>query len=70
MSSSNYEIRVAGILPPEALIDFEWLTASVEPVETVLYGSLPDQGALYRLLARLEMLGAKVLEVHRLHDQG
>ena len=30
--SSYYEIRVSGVLPPEALLDFERLTASVEPV--------------------------------------
>ena len=33
MSSSYYEIRIAGVLPSEALLDFERLTASVEPVE-------------------------------------
>src|SRR5262249_1780742 len=40
-----YEIRVSGILPPEALVDFERLTATVEPVETVLHGPLADQAA-------------------------
>jgi hypothetical protein len=29
MTSISYEIRVAGTLPPEALIDFEQLTADV-----------------------------------------
>src|SRR5580658_626236 len=31
-----YEIRVIGVPPPEVLLDFEQLSASVEPVETVL----------------------------------
>jgi hypothetical protein len=67
-SPHHYEIRVAGTLPPEALLDFEQLNASVEPVGTMLHGVLPDQAALYGLLTRLEALGAQVLEVRRLHE--
>jgi hypothetical protein len=66
--SSYYEIRVAGTLPPEALLDFERLTASVEPVETVVHGPLRDQAALNGLLARLETFGVKVLEIRLLHE--
>jgi hypothetical protein len=69
VASSSYEIRITGILPPEALLDFEDLTASVEPVGTVVHGPLPDQAALHGLLARLETLGVQVLEVRRLHNQ-
>ena len=68
MPSSYYEIRVSGTLPPEALLDFERLTASVEPVETVVHGPLRDQAALTGLLARLETFGVKVLEIRRLHE--
>ena len=68
MSSSYYEIRVAGVLPPEALLDFERLTASVEPVKTVVHGPLRDQAALGGLLARFELLGVQVLEVRRVYD--
>ena len=68
MLSSYYEIRVAGTLPPEVLLDFERLTASVEPVETVVHGPLRDQAALNGLLARLETFGVKVLEIRRLHE--
>jgi hypothetical protein len=64
--SSYYEIRVAGVLPPEALLDFDRLVASVEPVETVVHGPLRDRAALHGLLARLETLGVQVLEVRRL----
>lgn len=66
MSSSYYEIRVAGVLPPEALLDFDRLSASVEPVETVVHGPLRDQAALQGLLARLETFGIQVLEVRKL----
>jgi len=66
VSSVYYEIRVGGILPPGALLDFERLTVSVEPVKTVLHGPISDQAALYGLLARLELFGAEVVEVRRL----
>ncbi len=69
MRSSEYEIRVAGILPPEALLDFDGLTAAVAPVETVLHGPIQDRAALHGLLAALEKLGIQVLEVRRLHDR-
>ncbi len=68
MPPSYYEIRVVGVLPPEALLDFERLSASVEPVETVLHGPLRDQAALQGLLARLETFGVEIVEVRRLHD--
>src|SRR5579872_1014680 len=66
VSSSYYEIRIAGVLPPEALLDFDRLSASVEPVETVVHGQLRDQAALQGLLARLETFGIQVLEVRKL----
>ncbi len=68
MTSSYYEIRVTGVLPPEALADFERLRASVRPVETVVHGPLRDQAALQGFLARLETFGVQVLEVRRLQD--
>ena len=67
--SSYYEIRVTGVLPPEALLDFDRLTASVEPVETVVHGALQDQAALNGLLARLEAFGVEIIEVRRLHEK-
>ncbi len=69
MTVFSYEIRVVGILPPETLLDFEDLVASVEPVETVVHGQIRDQAALHGLLARLAILGVQVLEVRRLHEQ-
>src|SRR6185437_15009526 len=63
--SSYYEIRVSGVLPPEALLDFDRLTASVEPVETVVHGALQDQAALNGLLARLEGSGGCTRRISR-----
>lgn len=66
MSPVRYEVRVAGTVPAEALLDFEDLRVDSEPPETVLHGSLPDQAALHGLLARLEVFGAQVVLVRRL----
>src|SRR6516225_9272343 len=66
VSSPYYEIRIAGVLPSEALLDFDRLNVSVEPVETVVHGPLRDQAALQGLLARLEAFGIQLLEVRRL----
>ncbi len=66
VTSVYYEIRVGGLLPPGALLDFERLMVSVEPVKTVLHGPISDQAALHGLLARLELFGAEVVEVRRL----
>lgn len=65
MSDDRYEIRVTGTLPPEALLDYEDLTATVQPAETILDGRLADQAALNGLLARLEIFGAQVTLVRR-----
>jgi len=66
VTSARYEIRVTGVLPPEALLDFENLTASVAPVETLLCGEIADLAALQGLLARLETFGIHVTELRRL----
>lgn len=68
MAPTYYEIRVAGRLPCEALLDFDWLNADLAPVETVLHGPLPDQAALAAFLARLEDFGVDVIEIRRFRD--
>jgi hypothetical protein len=66
--AAYYEIRVAGMLPVEVLLDFELLSAAPVPVETVLHGRLPDQAALAAFLTRLEDFGADVIEIRRLRE--
>ena len=66
--AAYYEIRVAGMLPVEVLLDFELLRAAPAPVETVLHGPLPDQAALAAFLTRLEDFGADVIEIRRLRE--
>jgi hypothetical protein len=60
-----YEVRVTGIVPPEALLDFEQLTASVQGVVTVVHGRLQDQAAVSGLLARLTASRIEILHLRR-----
>src|SRR5512142_1661300 len=55
----HYQIRVAGTLPPEVLLDFAHLRASAGPAGTMIHGALPDQAVLCGLLTRLETSGAR-----------
>jgi hypothetical protein len=64
--AANYEIRVKGRVGESVLLAFEGLTATTEPVETILYGPVPDQEALHELLTRLQSLGLEVVELRRL----
>lgn len=61
-----FEIHVRGALTPETLEEFEFLTATFVPAETVLTGVVPDQSALYGVLNRLQSLGLELVEVRPL----
>jgi hypothetical protein len=63
-----YELRVSGPIPADLIHDLEGLKISIEPAETVLYGTLPDQSALFGLLVRIHDMGLQLLEVRRLTD--
>jgi hypothetical protein len=67
MVEATYEIRVAGAVPEQNLRDMGAVTLAVDQVNTILY-SIPDQSALYGLLARLRALGIEVVEVRRILD--
>jgi hypothetical protein len=70
VTSSRYEIRVRGRLSPSVLSSFQGLTASVEPVETILCGPVADQAALYAVLSRVQSLGLELMEVRRVAGAG
>ena len=65
-SGGDYEIRIKGRLSDSLLAAFEGLTATVEPVETVLHGPVQDQAALYGLLDRIQSLGLELVEIRQL----
>jgi hypothetical protein len=70
MTDTTYEVRVLGVVPADALEDLGDVTVEVEEVGTVLSGFVPDQSALYGLLARLRALGLELVEVRRVPDPG
>jgi hypothetical protein len=65
-AGGDYEIRIKGRLSDSLLAAFEGLTATVQPVETVLYGPVQDQAALYGLLDRIQSLGLELVEIRQL----
>jgi hypothetical protein len=62
----NYQIRVRGRLGRTMRAAFPGLRATAQGEDTLLAGALPDQAALYGVLARIEALGLELLEVRRL----
>jgi hypothetical protein len=61
----HYKIRVRGQLSGAMLAAFPELRAQVQGAETLLAGQLPDQAALFGVLAWIEALGLELLEVLR-----
>ena len=64
----QYQISVRGHLGETILSAFPALRARRSGGDTVLTGALPDQAALYGVLAEIEGLGLELLEVRRLPD--
>jgi hypothetical protein len=61
--AARYEIRVRGLLGEMLIGAFPGLQVHAERGATVLTGHVPDQAALYGVLAELEELGLELLEV-------
>ena len=64
-ATSQYEIRIRGLLSERLLSAFPEMEARALNRETVLTGALPDQSALHGVLGRIEALGLELLEVRR-----
>jgi hypothetical protein len=62
----DYEIRVRGHLGTKMRRAFPALKARPHGEDTLLTGRLPDQAAVYGVIARLEALGLDLLELRRL----
>lgn len=61
-----YDIRIQGHLSPRRAAQFDGLALTLlDDGSTLLSGPLPDQAALYGLLARLRNLGLPLLSVQR-----
>ncbi|WP_127127288.1 hypothetical protein [Georgenia sp. SYP-B2076] len=64
-AAAVYEIRVAGLVPDDALEDLGAMSVEPAPVSTVLLRPIIDQSDLLGVLARLRTLGLEVIEVRR-----
>jgi hypothetical protein len=64
----RYEISVRGTLSETLVQAFPSLAWHAKPGETVLTGALPDQAALFGVLAQIEALGLELLDVRRLPE--
>jgi hypothetical protein len=62
----RFEIWVSGRLGETLRLAFPGMQAQPRGGNTVLTGELPDQAALYGVLAEIEDLGLELLEVRRL----
>jgi hypothetical protein len=62
----DYEICVRGHLGSKMLRAFPALAAQTRGEDTLLRGCLPDQAAVYGVIARLEALGLELIELRRL----
>ena len=65
---ARYKIRVRGHLSETLLVAFPRLHGEARGADTVLSGDLPDQAALYGVLAQIEALGLELLEVRRVRS--
>jgi hypothetical protein len=65
MAATRYEIRVKGRLTASVQSAFHGMATQIEPVETILSGTLEDQAALYEVLQQVHALGLELVEVRR-----
>jgi len=61
-----FEIRVAGMVPQQVLVQLVDVESSSREVRTVLIRRCRDQAELHGFLARLRTFGLEVVEVRRL----
>ncbi len=62
---ADYEIRVRGHLGQTMRTAFPLMHLQVDGDDTVLTGALPDQAAVYGVLALIESLGLELIEVRQ-----
>ena len=62
---NNYEIRLEGLLDESWGDWFGGLSVTTTATETVLFGPIPDQAALFGLLTKIRDLGLPLIAVNR-----
>jgi hypothetical protein len=66
MTALDYQIRVEGLVPAEVLEEIEGVQVAIQPVGTILRGTVVDQAALHEVINHLQGLGLELVEVRRL----
>ncbi len=67
MGEVRYAVRVRGHSGQAATVAGQrGLDVAIEPERTLLRGRLPDQAALFGILAAARLLGLELIEVRRL----
>ena len=71
MGETRYAFRVRGRTSDAVLTALqEGLDVDVGSTSTAMHGWLPDQAALFGMLARIRLLGLELIEVRRLPHGG
>ena len=65
MSRALYEIRVAGVVPPQVIDDFELIVMAVDPVGTTMRAEVLDESGLHGILDALRRADIELLDVRR-----
>ena len=65
MKPTHYEITVRGRLSAALAAAFDGMRAQCLATQTVLFGEIADQAALFGLLDRVQSLGLELVEVRR-----
>lgn len=67
MGTARYAFRVRGPTSDAVMTARqEGLEAEVDPTSTAMRGWLPDQAAVFGMLARIRLLGLELIEFRRL----
>lgn len=65
MSRAAYQIRAAGIVPPELLEDFVGVQVTHEPAGSTIRVVLADEAELHGVLDALSRRGFELIDMHR-----
>jgi hypothetical protein len=65
VADDRYEIRVRGRVGKRLLASFHGFDAEVEPVETILRGTVRDQSALHGVLEQIQAFGLELVELRQ-----
>jgi hypothetical protein len=64
-TNAVYELRILGCLDDQWSDWFGGLQMACEEDDTILWGSVPDQAALYGIISRVRNLGLTLLSVNQ-----